>query len=77
MAVAAGNDMILLGDGDPGYEAMAIAAVKAAVLAGQISWAQLHASAARVNELRDRYGRRPAPCHLHGVESGDVNFSPP
>ena len=62
MAVAAGNDMILLGNGDPTYEAQAIAAVKAAVLSGQISRAQVHASAERANALRDRYGRRPTPC---------------
>ena len=62
MAVAAGNDMILLGNGDLAYEASAVAAVKAAVLSGQISWAQLHASAQRVNSLRDRYEKRPMPC---------------
>ena len=62
MAVAAGNDMILLSNGDVAYEAKAIAAVKAAVLSGRISWAQVHASAQRVNALRDRWGRHPAPC---------------
>lgn len=62
MALEAGNDMIMLGSGDPGYEATAIAAVKAAVLSGQISWAQLHASAERVNALRDRYEQHPMPC---------------
>lgn len=62
MAVEAGNDMILLSNGDPAYEAEAIAAVKAAVQAGRINRAQLHASAERVNALRDRWGRRPMPC---------------
>jgi beta-N-acetylhexosaminidase len=62
MAVSAGNDMILLSNGDPAYEARAIAAVKAAVLSGKISWAQVHASAQRVNALRDRWGRHPMKC---------------
>jgi beta-N-acetylhexosaminidase len=62
MAVAAGNDMILLGNGDLSYESEAVAAVKSAVLSGQISWAQLHASAERVDALRDRFGPRPTPC---------------
>lgn len=62
MALAAGNDMVLLGNGDLAYEASAIAAVKAAVLSGQISWAQIHASAQRVNALRDRYEKHPLPC---------------
>lgn len=64
MALAAGNDMVLLGNGDLAYEAGAVAAVKAAVLSGQISWAQIHASAERVNALRDRYEKRPLPCRF-------------
>jgi beta-glucosidase-like glycosyl hydrolase len=62
MAVEAGNDMILLSNGDPQYEAEAVAAVRAAVVSGRISRAQIHASAVRVNALRDRWGARPAPC---------------
>lgn len=62
MALEAGNDMVLLGNGDPAYEAAAIAAIKAAVLSGRLDRARLHASAMRVNALRDRWGRRPIPC---------------
>jgi beta-N-acetylhexosaminidase len=62
LALAAGNDMLLLGNGDPGYEASAVAAVRAAVLSGRLDRARLHESAMRVNALRDRWGRRPMPC---------------
>lgn len=62
MAVAAGNDMILLSNGSPAYEASAINAVKQAVRSGRLSWAQVHASAQRVNALRDRWGTRLVPC---------------
>jgi len=62
MALGAGNDMVLLANGDPSYEAQAIAAIKAAVLSGRLNRAQLHASAVRVNAMRDRWGRRPIPC---------------
>jgi beta-N-acetylhexosaminidase len=62
LAVAAGNDMLLLGNGDPAYEASAVAAVRAAVLSGRLDRARLHESAMRVNTLRDRWGRRPMPC---------------
>jgi beta-N-acetylhexosaminidase len=65
LAVAAGNDMILLGNADPAYEAAAIAAVKVAVRSGRISWAQVHRSAQRVNALRDRWGPRPTSCVRH------------
>ena len=61
-AIAAGNDMVLLGNGDPGYEAEAIAAVRAAVVSGRLSRAALHDSAMRVNQLRDRWGRRFIHC---------------
>jgi len=61
-AVAAGNDMVLLGNGDPGYEAQAMAAVRAAVISGRLSRAALHDSAMRVNQLRDRWGRRFVHC---------------
>jgi beta-N-acetylhexosaminidase len=62
LALAAGNDMLLLGDGDPAYEASTFAAVRAAVQSGRLDRARLHESAARVNVLRDRWGRRPIPC---------------
>ena len=62
MALAAGNDMLLLGNGDPNYEAEAIAAVRSAVQSGRLDRTKLHESAMRVNALRDRWGRRPIPC---------------
>jgi beta-N-acetylhexosaminidase len=62
MALAAGNDMLLLGNGEPSYEAEAIAGVRSAVLAGRLDRARLHQSAVRVNALRDRWGRRVLPC---------------
>jgi beta-N-acetylhexosaminidase len=62
MALAAGNDMLLLGNGDPAYEAQAIAAVRAAVLSGRLDRAKLHESAIRVNALRDKWGRRFTHC---------------
>jgi len=62
MALAAGNDMLLLGNGDPNYEVSAIAAVKAAVLSGRLDRTRLHESAMRANALRDRWGRRLTPC---------------
>jgi beta-N-acetylhexosaminidase len=62
MALAAGNDVALLGNGDTSYEADAMAAVRAAVLSGRLDRTQLHESALRVNALRDRWGRRFTPC---------------
>ena len=62
LALAAGNDMLLLGNGDPSYEASVVAGVRAAVLSGRLDRAQLHQSALRVDALRDRWGRRPMPC---------------
>lgn len=62
LAIAAGNDMIMLGNGDPSYEASAIAAVRSAVLSGRLDRTRLHESAMRVNALRDRWGRRVMPC---------------
>src|SRR6202171_1192531 len=62
VALAAGNDLVLLGNGDPGYEAQALAAVRAAVLSGRLDRAKLHESAKRVNALRDRWGRRFTHC---------------
>ena len=62
LALAAGNDMLLLGDGYPANEATAVAAVRAAVLSGRLDRTRLHESAMRVNALRDHWGRRPIPC---------------
>src|SRR5439155_14545106 len=62
LALAAGNDMLLLGNGDPNYEAEAIAAVRSAVQSGRLDRTKLHESAMRVNALRDRWGRRVTPC---------------
>jgi len=62
MALQAGNDMLLLSNGDPSYEVSAIKAVKAAVLAGRIDRVKLHESAMRVNALRDRWGRQFQQC---------------
>lgn len=62
LALAAGNDLVLLGNGDPAYEGEAMAAVTAAVLAGRLDRALLHESAMKVNRLRDRWGRRFTHC---------------
>ena len=62
LALAAGNDMVLLGNGDPTYEANAVAAVRSAVLTRRLDRTRLHESAVRVNALRDRWGRRVIPC---------------
>jgi beta-N-acetylhexosaminidase len=62
LALAAGNDMVLLGNGDPAYEAEAMTAVRDAVLSGRLDRAALHESAMRVNRLRDRWGRRFTHC---------------
>jgi beta-N-acetylhexosaminidase len=62
MAIGAGNDMLLLGNADPAYEAAAIDAVRAAVLSGRLDRTRLHESALRVNALRDRWGRRFLSC---------------
>jgi beta-N-acetylhexosaminidase len=62
MAVAAGNDLILLSNGDPVYEGKAMSAIKAAVKSGQLDRAKLHDSAVRVNQLRDKWGLPLTPC---------------
>ena len=62
LALAAGNDMVLLGNGDPAYESEAVSAVRAAVRLGHLDRARLHESALRVNAMRDRWGRRVMPC---------------
>src|SRR5258708_38325730 len=61
-ALAAGNDMLLLSNGDLGYEAQAIATVRAAVLSGRLDRAKLHESAMRGNALRDKCGQRVTHC---------------
>jgi len=62
MALAAGNDLVLLGSGDTSYEMEAVAAVRAAVLSGRLDRTRLHESAMRVNQLRDKWGRRFLHC---------------
>jgi beta-N-acetylhexosaminidase len=62
MAVAAGNDLILLSNGDPVYEGAAMSAIQAAVKSGRLDRAQLHESAVRVDQLRDRWGLPLTPC---------------
>jgi beta-N-acetylhexosaminidase len=54
-ALEAGNDLMLLSNGDPAYEAQAIDAMRAAVTAGRVSPAAVRASAERVIALRTRY----------------------
>ena len=67
MALVAGNDLVLLSNGDPNYELKAKAAVRAAVLAGRVDRAALHASAMRVNSLRDRWGLSFTHCQPTGT----------
>ena len=62
LALAAGNDMLLLGSPEPASEAAAIDAVRAAVLSGRLDRAAIHRSAQRVNVLRDRWGRHFTAC---------------
>jgi beta-N-acetylhexosaminidase len=54
-ALEAGNDLMLLGNGDPAYEARAVDAMRAAVAGGRVSIDAVRASAARVLALRRRY----------------------
>jgi beta-N-acetylhexosaminidase len=56
LALAAGNDLILLSNGDPAYERSAMVAVRAAVLSGRLDRSRLHESAIRVDRLRDEWG---------------------
>jgi beta-N-acetylhexosaminidase len=62
VALAAGNDLVLLGYTDPGYQAEAMAAVSAAVQSGRLDRVKLHESAMRVNQLRDKWGTRFVHC---------------
>lgn len=54
-AVRAGNDLVLLNNADPGYQAAAIEAVKQQVRNGTIGMDQVQASAARVIAMRARW----------------------
>jgi beta-N-acetylhexosaminidase len=54
-ALEAGNDLMLLSNGDPAYEAQAVEAMRDAVVAGRVSTAAIRASAERVVALRKRY----------------------
>ena len=54
-ALEAGNDLMLLSNGDPDYEARAIDAMRAAVTGGRVPIAQVRASAARVIALMRRH----------------------
>jgi beta-N-acetylhexosaminidase len=62
LALAAGNDMILLSNGDPLYEGKAMSAIQLAVRSGRIDRQKLHESALRVNQLRDKWGLPLSPC---------------
>jgi beta-N-acetylhexosaminidase len=62
LALAAGNDLVLLSNGDPNYERAAMSAVRAAVKSGRLDRAKLHESAIRVNSLRDRWGVPVPSC---------------
>ncbi|MEO8745807.1 MAG: glycoside hydrolase family 3 N-terminal domain-containing protein [Candidatus Dormiibacterota bacterium] len=62
LGLAAGNDELLLSNGDPSYEADALAAVRAAVVSGRLDRVALHESAKRVNAMRDKWGRRFTHC---------------
>jgi beta-N-acetylhexosaminidase len=62
LALAAGNDLILLSNGDPAYERSAMEAVGAAILSGRLDRSKLHESAVRVNRLRDEWGMPFTHC---------------
>ena len=62
LALSAGNDLILLSNGDPLYEGKAMSAIQLAVMSGRIDRQKLHESALRVNQLRDKWGLPLTPC---------------
>jgi beta-N-acetylhexosaminidase len=62
LALSAGNDLILLSNGDPLYEGKAMSAIQLAVMSGRLDRNKLHESALRVNKLRDRWGLPLTPC---------------
>jgi beta-N-acetylhexosaminidase len=55
-AASAGNDLLLLADGDTAAEDAALKALQRAIASGVISTEQVQASAARVIALRQRWG---------------------
>ena len=62
LALAAGNDLVLLSNGDPNYERAAMSAVQSAVKSGQLDRMKLHESAMRVNRMRDKWGVPVPSC---------------
>jgi beta-N-acetylhexosaminidase len=62
LALQAGNDLVMLGYGDPASESKAMSAIQVAVKSGRIDRNQLHESAMRVNRLRDKWGLPLTPC---------------
>ena len=62
LALSAGNDLILLSNGDPLYEGKAMSAIQLAVRSGRLDRNKLHESAVRVNQLRDKWGLPLTPC---------------
>jgi beta-N-acetylhexosaminidase len=67
LALTAGNDLVLLSNGDPSYELKAMSAVRAAVLSGRIDRTKLHESAMRVDRLRDKWGVPFTHCSPSGA----------
>ena len=68
LALGAGNDLVLLGRGDPSAEVGAMSAIRDAVSARRLDPIALHESAKRVNALRDKWGPRLAKCrHPRGL----------
>jgi beta-N-acetylhexosaminidase len=65
LALSAGNDLILLSNGDPVYEGKAMSAIQIAVRSGRLDRQKLHESAMRVNQLRDKWGLPLTPCASH------------
>jgi beta-N-acetylhexosaminidase len=62
LALGAGNDLVLLSNGDPNYEKAAMSAVQAAVKSGRLDRTKLHESAMRVNRMRDKWGVPVPSC---------------
>lgn len=62
LALSAGNDLVLLSNGDPLYEGKSMSAIQLAVRSGRIDRNKLHESALRVNVLRDKWGLPLTPC---------------
>src|SRR5487761_1366685 len=62
LALSAGNDLILLSNGDAVYEGQAVSAIQLAVRSGRLNRQKLHESALRVDRLRDKWGLPLTPC---------------